>query len=471
MKPTKIVVIGAGSASFGLNSLATLVRSERLRGSALSLVDINASGLATITQLAHRLNREWGAQLTIESATDATQGLDGAEFVILSLEVTPREALWRLDWEIPIKHGLRQPYGENGGPGGFAHAARNMPPIMQIVRQMEAQCPDAWLIVFSNPLPRLCRAITRYSKIKTVGLCHQLLRAYVMAGWVLADVLDIEAPANLSMKPSLSASATRRKISAQAIHKLDIKAAGLNHFTWILAMHDAKTGEDLYPLFKERLSLQSEGVKGLRKFPTDVQPLSRELMDIFGLFPVAGDDHLAEYLPWVHEPQGKPWARYGIQLWDWAEAEASREAMWGQMERMIAGQDAIVQLKEVHSEGAVEVIESIAGNLNSYLLAVNLPNEGYITNLPQGAIVEVPAIASAYGVRGLSMGALPEPIAELCRREIALVDLVTEAAVTGNRQVALQALLLDPMVNDIEMARRILDDYLTTHAPYLPQFQ
>jgi alpha-galactosidase len=461
MKPTKIVVIGAGSASFGLNSLATLVRSERLRGSTLSLVDINASGLATVTQLAHHLNREWGAQLTIESSTDVTQVLAGAEFVILSIEVTPREKLWRLDWEIPIKHGLRQPYGENGGPGGFAHAARNIPPIMQIVRQLEAQCPEAWLIVFSNPLPRLCRAITRYSKIKTVGLCHQLLRAYVMAGWVLADVLDIEVPPDLSLNPSLSAGATRRKISEQAIHKLDIKAAGLNHFTWVLTMHHQETGEDLYPLFKERL----------RKFPAEVQPLSRQLMDIFDLFPVAGDDHLSEYLPWVHEPQCKPWEKYEIQLWDWDEAEASREAMWGQMEQMVTGQDPIAHLKVVHSEGAVEVIEGIAGNLNSYLLTVNLPNEGYITNLPQGAVVEVPAVASGYGVRGLSLGALPEGIAELCRREIALVDLVTEAAVTGNRQVALQALLLDPMVNDIEMARRILDDYLTTHAPYLPQFR
>ncbi|MCA1552854.1 MAG: hypothetical protein LC737_00595, partial [Chloroflexi bacterium] len=221
MKLTKIVVIGAGSASFGLNSLATIVRSERLHGSTLSLVDINAQGLDTITRLACQLNQQWNANLSIESATDPEAVLDGAEFVILSVEVPPREQLWRLDWEVTLKHGLRQPYGENGGPGGFAHTARNVPPILRIARQMEAQCPDAWLFVFTNPLPRICRAVTKYTKIKTVGLCHQLLRAYVMAGWALADDLGIEIPADLSLRPSLSAGASRRVMSKQAMERLD----------------------------------------------------------------------------------------------------------------------------------------------------------------------------------------------------------------------------------------------------------
>lgn len=461
MTATKIVVIGAGSANFGLGTLATIVRSERLRGSTLSLVDINAQGLETMTQLACRLNREWNAQLTIESATDPAEVLDGASFVILAVEVTPREKLWRLDWEIPLRHGVRSPYGENGGPGGFAHAARNIPPIMRIVRQMEAHCPEAWLLVFTNPLPRICRAITKYSKIKTVGLCHQLLRAYVMVGWALAERLDVRVPANLSLSPSLSASATRRELSQQALQRVDIKAAGLNHFTWILSIHDRATGEDLYPLFKERI----------RQFAPDVQPLSRALMDIYGLFPVPGDDHLSEYLPWLHDPQTKPWERYRIELYDWDEAEALREVGWQRAEQMAQGQASAEPLREVISEGAAEVIEGVVSDLNVYLQSVNLPNEGYIQNLPAGAMVEVPAVASGYGVRGLGIGALPAAIAELCRRETALVELVVDAAVTGSREFALQALLLDPTINDIDTARAILDDYLETHAAYLLQFR
>ncbi len=460
MFPTKIVVIGAGSASFGLNSLATIVRSERLRGSTLSLVDINAQGLDTITRLARELNQQWHANLKIESTTNADEALDGAQFVIVSIEVPPREKLWRLDWEVTLKHGLRQPYGENGGPGGFAHTARNVPPILRIARQMEAHCPDAWLLVFSNPLPRICRAVTKYTKIKTVGLCHQVLRAYVMAGWVLADELGIEIPANLSLKPSLSGGATRHVVSKQAVEKLDIKAAGLNHFTWVQSIHDKRTGEDLYPKFKERL----------RAFDPSVQPLSRALIDAFGLFPVPGDDHLSEYLAWGHEPQTKPWEKYGIALWDWDEAEQQRDAMWERADAMAAGRESVNELKQVTSEGAVEVIEGLAGNLNSYHIALNIPNDGYISNLPDGAIVEVPAVVSANAVRGLGMGAMPYAIAELLRREVALVELVVDAAVTGSREIALQALLLDPMVNDIDMAHAILDDYLTTHAEHVPQF-
>ncbi|MBI5880202.1 MAG: hypothetical protein HZB53_21335 [Chloroflexi bacterium] len=460
MKPTKIVVVGAGSANFGQNALATLIRSERLHGSTLALVDINAQGLALIARLAARMNREWDAGMTIEYSTDLAAMLDGAAFVIVSIEVPPREKLWRLDWEIPGRHGAYQPYGENGGAGGFAHAARNIPPVMRIARQMETHCPDAWMILFSNPLPRLVRAVTRYSRIKTVGLCHQLKRAYLMAGWALADELGLSVPADLSLRPAPSASAARAAFTEQAYELLDIKAAGLNHFTWMLSLHHKQTGEDLYPLFKEQL----------RKLPARVAPLTRELADIFGLLPVPGDEHLSEYLPWLHEPVKKPWEKYGIELYAWDEAEASRGTLWGEIEAMAAGTRSIDALRSVITEGAAEVIEGIAANLNLYQQAVNIPNEGYIPNLPAGAIVEVPASVNAGGVRGLSMGALPEPIAELLRRETALVDLVVEAACTGSRAVALQALLLDPTINDIDTARHILDDYLTTHAAHLSQF-
>ncbi|MCA1599668.1 MAG: alpha-glucosidase/alpha-galactosidase, partial [Chloroflexi bacterium] len=156
MKPVKIVIIGAGSASFGLNSLATLLREPALRGSALALVDHNADGLRLIHALAERMNTAWDAGLTIESDTDRRALLEGADFVVCSIEVGPREELWRRDWETTLRHGLRQPYGENGGPGGFAHAARNIPHILDIARDMERLCPTALFVNLSNPLPRLC---------------------------------------------------------------------------------------------------------------------------------------------------------------------------------------------------------------------------------------------------------------------------------------------------------------------------
>ncbi|HEY9526932.1 MAG TPA: alpha-glucosidase, partial [Anaerolineales bacterium] len=149
-QPTKITVIGAGSASFGENTLSAIVRSKKLRGSSLALVDRNAESLAIVSRLADRLNREWDAQFHITSHTNHEEGLPDSKFVVNAIEVGARENLWRKDFEIPLQYGVRQPYAENGGPGGFAHAARNIGPIMHIAHHMEKVCPDAWFVNFTN---------------------------------------------------------------------------------------------------------------------------------------------------------------------------------------------------------------------------------------------------------------------------------------------------------------------------------
>ncbi len=333
MIPAHIVVIGAGSASFGLNTLAALMRSPRLRGSRLALVDRDPEALALVGRLAQRLNGEWDAQMTVTTHTHHAEALEGAQFVVLSIEVPPRERLWRMDYEIPLKYGVRQPYAENGGPGGFAHAARNIVPVMEIVRDMERACPDAWLINYTNPMIRICDAIARYSRIKVVGLCHQIYVGYATVGLALAKDLGFTVPEGFTdTRASLSSIPAREVVIRQAVERLDIKAAGLNH------------------------------------------------------------------------------------------------------------------------------------------LAVNVPNRGAISNLPEGAIVEVPGLVSGAGVQGVCVGALPEPIAELCRREITVARLCVDAAVNGDRRAALQCLLLDPVITDFEVAQKVLDDYLTTYREYLPQF-
>src|SRR6185312_5115361 len=113
----KIAIIGAGSASFGLSSLATMLREPSLRGSTVALVDLNGEGLKLVLALAQRMNRVWDAGLTIESHIDRSAALDGADFVVCSIEVGPREELWQRDWEVTQRHGIHQPYAENGGPG------------------------------------------------------------------------------------------------------------------------------------------------------------------------------------------------------------------------------------------------------------------------------------------------------------------------------------------------------------------
>lgn len=462
MIPTKIVVIGAGSASFGLNTLGALMRSKCLRGSQIALVDHNPRSLEIVERLAGRLNRDWSAGMRITTHANHKDALQDAAFIVSAIEVPPRERLWRTDFEIPLKYGLRQPYAENGGPGGFAHAARNIGPVLEIAHDIEAACPDAWLINFSNPMIRVCAAVARHSRVKAVGLCHQIKAGYGVVGYTLAKDLDIHIPDGLFLSTHADPKywMPLKSIVEQAMQKVDIKAAGLNHFTWMLDLRDRRSGADLYPLFRQRIAVLDPAL----------EPLTRKVMDAFGVFPIPGDEHLCEYLPWLSDPQTRPWEGYDVSLYDWDAAESRRDDGHAQIERMGSGEEAVDPLLEADSEGALEVIEGIAGAGNAYHLAVNLPNDGYITNLPHGAVVEVPGLISGMGVRGVSMGALPEGIAELCRRELTVTQLTVDAVVTGDRQLALQALLLSPGVTDLDVARKILDDYLVAYREYLPTF-
>lgn len=461
MLPTKIVVIGAGSAIFGLNTLAALIGSQRLRGSQLTLVDRNAESLDLISRLAERLNREWQAQMSISTHIHHAEALDGAEFVILSIEVPPREQLWRSDFEIPLKYGVRQPYAENGGPGGFAHAARNIGPVMEIVRDMEEACPAAWLINFTNPMIRICDAVARYSSIRVVGLCHQIHAGYGMVGRALAPDFGFDVPEGLiSTQADPETWGRLMRLARPALQRFSITAAGLNHFTWMLTLHDTQTGEDLYPLFRKRWATLD---------PT-FEPLTRDVFEAFDCFPIPGDEHLCEYLPWLSDPITQPWERYDVALYDWDQAEARRSQGLDAISQLAAGQASVDGLRLADSEGAREVIENVGGAGKHYHLAVNLPNDGYIANLPEGAIVEVPGLMTGGGVRGIGVGALPEPVAELCRRETTVARLCVDAAVNGDRQAAIQCLLLDPVIADMQVARQVLDDYLVTYREHLPQF-
>ncbi len=459
--PTKIVVIGAGSASFGLNTLAALIGSQQLRGSQLALVDKNEEALTLVGSLAERLNQEWGTELHLSLHTHHAPALAEAKFVVLAIEVSPREALWRSDFEIPLKYGVRQPYAENGGPGGFAHAARNIGPVLDIVRDMEKICPDAWLINYTNPMMRICDTIHRYSKIRVVGLCHQLEVGYGMVGLTLADLLEIDVPPGFTdTHASPLTIPPRVQVETQALERVDILAAGLNHFTWMLALHNKQTGEDLYPIF----------AKEWATMPPQFEPLTRRVYKAFGLFPIPGDEHLCEYLPWVSDPQTQPWEKYEISLYDWDYWETQREKGYAEIAEMVNGTKSLEPLQEADSEGALEMIVNMAGAGNHAHPAVNLPNRGYISNLPDEAIVEIPGLVTGAGVQGVGVGALPEGVAELCRREITATRLGVDAVVHGDRQTALQCLLLSPAITDLDIAQKVLDDYLLTYRDQLPQF-
>jgi alpha-galactosidase len=423
---TRIVLIGAGSVCFGTSTFADLCRAgQRLAGSTVVLVDIDPAGLAALEALFRRMVAAAGVDLRIEATTDRRRALPGAEFVVVSIAVD-RERTWTLDFEVPRRHGVRHVLGENGGPGALFHAARNIPPMLAICRDMEELCADALLVNFTNPEPRMCLAVARYSKVRVVGLCHQVYYGVRMAAHVLG-----RAPGDL-----------------------DLKAAGINHFTWISDLRDRHTGADLLPEFLTRL----------RAMPPDYEPLSRQLLDVFGLVPATGDGHAGEYVAWAFGPVGE-------QGYDFVAAAAERQGMWDDLARVNAGTLPVSRFLDLDvGERVVPLVCGVLENSNHYELAVDLPNRGHIANLPDGPIVEVPGLITGAGVRGVAVGPLPEGLAILCRRQMELASLAVDAAVRGDRSLALQALVLDPVVPDPGAARAILDELLAAERAWLPQF-
>ena len=460
-KPPKIVYIGAGSAVFGLRALSGLMRTESLNGGELHLVDINEPNLELMTQLAERLNEAWGAERSISATTNRREALPDADFVIVSVQVGPRETVWEMDWEIPLRHGVRQPYAENSGPGAFAHTARNMPLIIEIARDMEELCPGALFMNFVNPMIRLTLGVSRYTKIKVVGICHQLMWGYAMAMAIVADRYGVEIPQGFNLHTSYHNQPLLDPVMEAAYEYLDIKACGTNHFSWAYEIRDRATGEDIYPIIRE---------KWFNDYRRDFEPLSRELFEIYGLMPTPGDAHLCEYLQWTHDPLTRPWEKYKLELQSFDGNRQRRADRLQQARDIVDGKRSVEELRNLNSESIPEIIEGVAFNRDTYLHQLNLPNNGLIPNLPSDAIVEVPGIASGMGIHGINMEPLPAGIAEMCRRELAYSSMVTDATYHGDKELALQALLLDPMMNDIGRAQAILDDFLVEFAEYLPQF-
>jgi alpha-galactosidase len=430
---TRIVVVGAGSYVFGSAMLRDLfVARDALAGAVIALVDIDPAGLDVMTSLANRMNAELGAPFVIESHTDRRQALPGASFVLVSIAVR-RNELWRLDWEIPLRHGARQVLGENGGPGGLFHSMRNAPIILSIARDVEDLAPDALMINFTNPEGRVCRVIDQHTSLRFIGLCHEIDGFRRRA----ADALGLPKD------------------------RIDPTAIGLNHFTWVMALRDGLTGEDLYPRFRaaarERLAeLEAAHGHGLK--------LTAYLADRLGYWPASTDDHVGEYL-------GFAWELAGLDGYPFDRVD-SEAAQWrADLVAIAMGQAPIAPwLLEPSGERAVPIIEAILSNAHAYELAVNIRNDGLIPNLPPDAVVEVPVTVDANGVHGVPSGPLPEAIAALCRTQLSITDRAVEAGVKGDRAAALEALLLDPVITSTSQAEAILAEMLEAHRPYLPQF-
>jgi alpha-galactosidase len=420
MKTAKIVVIGAGSMSFGMSIFKDIFAAKELKGSLLCLVDTNKENLMKMFNLAVKLNEHTGSGLKITHTTERKEAFPGAKFIINCIAIE-RCSLWKYDFLVPKKYGIRHTLGENGGPGGLFFTMRTIPLILEIANDIEELCPDAYFLNFSNPESRIILALGRYKKIKCVGLCHGIF----MATEDVARIMGLDAG------------------------DIEVCAAGLNHFQWLLNIREKKSGKDLYPLLRERS----------KSYDPDFMPLSRKLFHAFGYYPSCSDDHIGEYLPFGWEA--------GEGGYDFDADAQYRESLKADIDNMIAGNKQLDCLMAPSGERVVQVITGILHNKRQLIESGIIYNNGAISNLDADAAVEVPIMVDANGIHPIRIGNLPTGIAKLLNIQVGIQQMAVEAAVKGSKELALQTLLMDPVVNNTSAAESILKELWEINKPYI----
>jgi alpha-galactosidase len=427
---TKLVAIGIGSVIFGVDLLRDLFRLPEFRGAELWLVDVNPEALRQMARLAERLNASAGWDVDVRSTVDRLEALPDADFVVTSVAVD-RLASWRTDHELALKHGFASVLSENGGPGGLSHTLRSIPLMVEIGCDVERLAPGALVLNYTNPENRVCLALERHTSVRAVGLCHSV-----------AESIDGCA-----------------RLLGRSLADIDARAAGANHFTWFLSIRDANDGTDLMPEFRRRTMAADPG-RG---------PLSRLLFERLGVHPAIDDDHVGEYLPWAADVIGT--SGYDFDgLEDRSRRAVATLEAWGSGERSVESLLAEPSEEAMALHGAAAVVGDVIARRTRRRPSFILPNTGWIDNLPAESVVEVPGLVEDGVPRGVEVGSMPDTVAALIRHELSIQDLAVEAALEGSRDVALQALLLDPVVNSARAAAAFLDDVLRAHRPWLPRF-
>lgn len=436
----KIVLVGAGSAQFGCGTLGDIFSSKRLNGSEIVLHDINQEALEATLKVAQEAIKVNSLNYKISGTANRKEAFRKADFIISSIEVGNRFQLWDEDWKVPLQYGINQVYGENGGPGGLFHALRIIPHVLDIVRDAMDLCPNAFIFNYSNPMTAICTTVKRaFPEAKFIGMCHEI-------GW-----LHRWLPRLLSKKPE----------------DYHFRAAGLNHFSCMLSIYDKKSGKDLYPEVLEKseaffskepgysdlldsfreTGTMEEAEKYEKSGPSKAgnyywadKHIAKFMLENYGLLPITTDSHFGEYIAWAADIADH---RGILDFYDIYKV------------MMSVAHDRHIKLET--KERVVPIIDGIIGNENFEEAAVNIQNNGLISNLPDWIVVELPAMINANGVNGIDMGELPKGYAALLRSYCGVYDMTAEAVIHKRKDYAIQALLANPVVNKASHTKELMN--------------
>jgi alpha-galactosidase len=454
----RVTIVGGGSYHWAPRLLADFANTPSLTDLDVVLHDIDGERLKRMEELGEEIARRRGIPLKVRGESDRRTALTGADFVITAFSVGGFESMQH-DIEIPRRFGIRQPIGDSVGPGGIMRALRSIPVLVAIARDIEAVAPNAWLVNVTNPLTALCRAVTRETAVKTVGLCNE----WVGCSWALSLLFD------------------------SGMHEIDPVLGGVNHFP--LATSLTLRQQDGFALLRDILSDPERAASepiwmdppaaaqwtkvAPAEFWTKLDVIANnrvrfEMFQRFGVLPGSGDHHSVEFMPNLVHPGNEYGSEWRIHHYGMPGHRRDADEDVAFYEEMRAADD-------VTSMPSGELVATLLDGMVSgheRALPVNLPNRGNVTNLADDAVVEIMGVADASGVRGRDATTVPGILGEYLRRVNTAQEWTVEAALTGDRALVLQAMLADAMATQIayDDVVAMTGDMLEATAAWLPQF-
>jgi len=433
----KIAMIGAGSLVFCETLAMDILATPSLQSSEIRLMSRTRPKLDRMHAFLKRVIADNRLPATVRATLDRREALDGADYVIVMIQVGGIEA-FGMDIEIPLRFGVDQCIGDSMGPGGIFRGLRTIPVLKDLVRDMKELCPDAVILNYANPMAMNCLALGRISDIPFIGLCHGV-----------QTTLDL-----ISRYVGVPKS------------EIDFLCAGINHMAWFLSLVDKRDGRDLYPILRRNIEKPEYYAN---------EKVRCEVMRHFGYFMTESTGHLSEYVPWFRS------SKRGLKLYCDEPGFGGETGAYYKFGRNIGRKFLTANYLETeptHLKGrSVEYCSYILEAMETdkpFRLNGNVRNDGYITNLTPGACVEVPVFVDSRGLHPVRIGNLPPQCAALNQTNVTVQALAAEAALTGNPELVMQAVALDPLTSAVctlAEVREMVAAMLRAEGKWLPQFR
>jgi len=446
----KITFMGAGSSVFAKNILGDAMLVPALNDAHIALYDIDAARLKESQLMLDVLNKninQGRATITAHlGEKNRKAALKGSNYVVNAIQVGGYKPSTVIDFEVPKKYGLRQTIADTLGIGGIFRTLRTLPVMWDFARDMEAVCPDAMFINYTNPMCMLVMGMSLHTPIKNVGLCHSVQSCvpHLLAEWGVNH-------------PSAKSPNIRWKI------------AGINHQAWLLEITD--NGRDIYPEIK-KLAFKKNDAARKKNGKKHWDMVRYEFMRHFGYYITESSEHTSEYMPyWIKSTHPQLIKELNIPLDEYPRRCINQIANWKkQRDELLKNPTLSHQRSHEYGSYIMEAMETG----EPIRIHGNVLNGNVITNLHPKCSVEVPCLVDRNGVQPIAVGDLPEHLAGVNRTNINVQLMTVEAAATKKRDAVYHAAYLDPHTSaelSLDQIRDLCDDLIAAHGNMLPKYR